>query len=408
MVLIERDGVLHWQTEEDHAGPGTTRHSRRAGRAHWRRGLQGANVLKEVSVPVLEPNEYLRALHDTDRKLNAQCDAGLASVKRLGGGFTCSAEGLRQRYSGRTLVLVHGTFSSSRHFVDELAATDEGRAFLSDALGRYRNQVLVFDHPTLSVSPFLNALDLSRRLAGSTGEIDIVAHSRGGVVVRWWLEALGETVAGANVRAVLVGSPLRGTSLAAPNRIQPLLSVLSNVGSLVSKAAGAAASINPFSMAAFALLKFVARRERNRWGIPPVEDLGSRPSTDAAVAVIPGLHGQAAVSNNFELDRLRKHAPRANVRYHAITANFEPQRAGWNLWQVIREAGPRVGDAFADRIFPAENDLIVDTAHMTSLQDGVDIADVHAFGTQADVHHTNYFRQAATLERLREWLFSGP
>ena len=43
-------------------------------------------------------------------------------------------------------------------------AFDEGRTFLARAAAHY-DRVLAFDHPTLSVSPILNALDLAQALA---------------------------------------------------------------------------------------------------------------------------------------------------------------------------------------------------------------------------------------------------
>jgi len=50
------------------------------------------------------------------------------------------------------------------------------------------------------------------------------------LVVRWWLEAFGKSLSilpDKPVRAVLVGSPLNGTSLAAPDKLQGALSLLS-------------------------------------------------------------------------------------------------------------------------------------------------------------------------------------
>jgi hypothetical protein len=406
VVLVERDGVLLWQTAADLAGTRGGGGLRRSGRRGWRRGLEGARVLKEVTVPVLEPNEYLAALRDTDLHLNKDCDTGLRVVAPSSGRsiFQATTVGLKPSYAGRTLVIVHGTFSSATNVLSELGATESGAQFLSDALKQYKGQVLVFDHPTLSVSPFLNALDLARRLAGITGQLDIIAHSRGGLVTQWWLEVFGETLAGANVRAILAGAPLRGTSLAAPNRIQPLLSVLSNVGHFVERTLKVAAAANPFTLASFALLKFLGRRERNRWGLPPIDGIGSRPGTDAAVAVIPGLQGQSAIANNYELTRLRQAAARPNVRYYAITADFEPERVGWKLWRVIAEFGDRAKDTTTDLIFPGENDLVVDTQHMISLADKRSIADVHAFAPSTNVHHCNYFRQPDTIAHLRTWL----
>lgn len=410
LLLVERDNVLIWTTPFELAATGAGVGPRRRGRRAWRVGrVDGGQVRKRVSVPVLQPNEYLGALRDTDKRLNENCNEGLRWVRETSPGkFEAVGPSIRQKaFTGRTLVLVHGTFVGSSSTLEEYGATLDGRKFLSDALKRYKGQVLVFDHPTLSVSPFLNALELSRALAGTTGELDVIAHSRGGVVVRWWLDVLGESVANAKVRAVLAGSPLRGTSLAAPNRIQPLLSVLSNVGAFAAKALGIAAAAHPFSLASFALLKFVVRREKNRWGIPPIEDLGDRPGTDAAVAVIPGLQGQSAVLNNYELDGLRASAARPNVRYHAVAADFEPERMGWKLWKVISEFGDRSKDAAVDLIFPEANDLVVDTAHMTTLGTAGDIADVLAFEEQIKVCHTNYFRQPEVIDALRAWLKFG-
>lgn len=407
IVLVEKDGVLLWQTAEDLTGADGPGSARRRGRRGLRRGLEGAKLLREVTVPVLQPNEYLGSLRQTDLSLNAKCDAGLRRVRmdtsRKAAKFVAT-DPAAGPFTGRTLLIVHGTFSSSENSLSEYAATEEGARFLSDALTWYDGQVYVFDHPTLSVSPFINALDLARAMAGTTGTLDVIAHSRGGVVVRWWLDVFGETLRDATVRAVLAGSPLKGTSLAAPNRVQPLLNVLSNVGAFAGRTLGLAAAANPFALASMALLKFIVRREKNRWGFPPVKDLGDKTSVGAAVAVIPGLQGQSATSNNFELTRLRTTASRANVKYFAVTANFEPEKIGWKLWKVITEAGTRGKDFAADLIFPAENDLVVDTAHMTSLDDARAITDVHAFGSQTVVHHVNYFRQPETLAAMRKWI----
>ena len=408
LSLVERDGVLLWVFSSDLGNEGARRRFRRRGRRALRRAEPGATVLREVSVPALEPNEYLAALAHTDQHLNQACDEGLRVVQlveRNGSPpFVATRTGLKQGYAGKTLLLVHGTFSSSANTLSEYAATPHGQAFLRDALKRYKGQVLVFDHPTLSVSPFINGIDLARSMAGTAGTLDVVAHSRGGVAVRWWLDVLGDTLGGATVRAILVGTPLKGTSLAAPNRIHPLLSVLSNIGSFVSTTLGLASAANPFALASVALLKFMVRREKNRWGFPPIADLGDRPGVDAAVAVIPGLQGQSAVDNNYELNRLRAAAARANVSYFAVTADYEPERIGWKLWKVITEFGTLAKDAAADRVFPAENDLVVDTAHMTSLAKGRDIVDVHAFSADEQVHHCSYFRHPDTIAAMRKWL----
>jgi hypothetical protein len=93
-----------------------------------------------------------------------------------------------------------------------------------------------------------------------------------------------------------------------------------------------------------------------------------------------------------------------NVTYFAITANFEPERMGWKLWKVITEFGIRATDTVADKVFPSENDLVVDTAHMTYLGENAKIEKVYSFGSQSEVHHCSYFRHPATIDFLRQSL----
>ena len=99
LALVEREGVLLWLPAEEVGSPrygGLRRGARR-------RGLTGPDVgrvVKEVSVSVLEPNQYLSALADTDQRLNPQCDAGLRTVKAApdGQSFVATAEGLKPLY----------------------------------------------------------------------------------------------------------------------------------------------------------------------------------------------------------------------------------------------------------------------------------------------------------------------
>ena len=275
-------------------------------------------------------------------------------------------------------------------------------AFLSDALKAYRGQVLVFDHPTLSVSPFLNALDLGRRLAGTTGWPDVIAHSRGGLVTQWWLEVFGDALAGTQVRAVLAGAPLRGHHLASPARIQPFLSVLSNIGHYVGQSLNLAAAANPFALASLALLRFFGQRERNRWGLPPIDGIGSRPGTHAAVAVIPGLQGQSAVgttpnSRDYGPQRASQHAVlrvcgRLRARAHrleTVEGDFRVRRSGQGRREDASSRVQRSGRGHG----PHDH-----------ARDGRDITDVTQFLAKRTVHHCNYFRQDKTLESLRKWL----
>ncbi|MFO1272011.1 MAG: CHAT domain-containing protein [Rubrivivax sp.] len=79
----------------------------------------------------------------------------------------------------RVLVFLHGTMSSFRGSFGALEAPDgEARAKLRAAYGE---QVYAFEHRTLTESPVKNALDLVACLAPGA-ELDLVSHSRGGLV----------------------------------------------------------------------------------------------------------------------------------------------------------------------------------------------------------------------------------
>ena len=84
-----------------------------------------------------------------------------------------------------------------------LQCNPEGGQLL-DAAQQHYDQVLAFDHYTLSRGPILNALDLARLFAPSKAEIDIVCHSRGGLLTRWFFEVM-DRLLDRKRRAVLVG-----------------------------------------------------------------------------------------------------------------------------------------------------------------------------------------------------------
>ena len=86
---------------------------------------------------------------------------------------------------------------------------------------------------------------------------------------------------------------------------------------------------------------------------------------DALVALIPGLAGQSAVSNNHEINRLRLGPCAVDPMYYVVKSNFETENPGWKFWKNFRKG--RIGDIAADIVFPGKNDLVVDTASMTDL-----------------------------------------
>jgi hypothetical protein len=130
---------------------------------------------------------------------------------------------------GRSLLLVHGTFSNAVGAYKELAASD----FFARVASTYGDRVFAFNHFTLSRTPEENAHMLLEGLPERPVTFDVVTHSRGGLVLRNLVERA--TVFGPLARrfklgrAVLVASPNDGTPLATPRRWDETVGWLANI-----------------------------------------------------------------------------------------------------------------------------------------------------------------------------------
>ncbi len=378
MTVVEQDGVLHLEAEPP--PPRLLGGRRRSARSL---GV-GGTVVRQARMPALGQNQVGAALAALDTRLTPS--RGLRELREDGTLGPATA-----RPEGRLLLLVHGTFSTNDHLVGTLSDTAHGHAFLEWARSAY-DQVLGFDHPTLSVSPILNAHALRQALRASRASIDVIAHSRGGLVARWWAEAFDPSPPTPR-RVVFVASPLNGTGLAAPPNLRGSLSLLANYG----RALGLAAAMLPFTTVVAGLFQVFAS----------ITSLASRtPVIDAAFSMVPGLLAMSRVSNNYELQTQRERAPEVRDRYFAVRANFESQRPGWRFWEVFRGLGDRAADAVADRVFDGPNDLVVDTVSMANFREGLVLPphQILDFGTTDRVHHTNYLEQKETLAFIRRKL----
>ena len=394
--LVDENGTLYWRD-----GIPAREFSHRRSRRGWDTVSEGSLVLPRA-FPILAPNKVIAAVGAIDRRLNPAIDDALHSrlrgLKQTSGGTFELQANARGPFAGRTLLFVHGTFSNAANMLEEFAAPGRpGNEFLQRATrgpNKY-DQVLFFDHPTLAVSPVMNALELGRAMAGTTGSIDVIAHSRGGLVVRWWLEAFGGSLkmTAPGVRAILAGSPLFGTSLAAPDKIQHALSLLSNIGTLAEGVLKLTGAANPFLWVAGKLVEVV---------VSVTGTLARTPIVDGLTALVPGLAGQSRVSNNYELSRLRLGPCAIDPNYFAIVSNFETKDPRWRFWENFRK--DRAMDLATDVIFPKENDLVVDTDSMTDF--GVPKLKLAGaacdFGTSASVWHCSYFREPKAIKYIAD------
>jgi len=398
ITLVEENGVLRWEERAVSVSVGGRRF-RRGGSA-----IVSGQVVRQYDFEKLEPNKIGSLLVTLDDKLTP--NQGLHRVRLVNAGNGEKRAELEKIVTPvatkRALVLVHGTFSNAENTLGELQASADGKKLLSDLIegaGKKYDAVFAFNHPTLSVSPVINALDVARLFGDSPATIDVICHSRGGLVTRWWLEGLnhGRITPG---KVVAVASPLGGTSLAAPPKLRAALNFITNVGRALEAAGTVASAGAPFMIVAVGLVRVITT----------ITGFGANvPLIDAAVAMIPGLASQSRVSNNLELARILRQTSGPLPEYYSVLANFEPPPVGWKFWKLFVKPKERAMDLGADMVFDQENDLVVDTRSMTELFKNGDevvkrIEKVLDLGTRNDVHHTNYFRQPETVKFIRESL----
>lgn len=387
--LVREAGVLRWRV-------GAVSAFGTQPRAGGRASLVVGEVVRQYAFERLAPSQVYSALLGLDRQLTpaAAWGAQVTGLRRLRNGTLEPFANPGEAAKRKVLLFVHGTFSNSEALIDNgLARIPAGARLLAD-LERTYDLVLAFDHPTLSVSPMLNAFDLAALLRPAPASVDIVCHSRGGLVARWYCEAFVPPAM--NRRVIFVGSPLAGTSLAAAPRLRSAIDLLTNVADAL-RTAGELAAATPLFLGTSGLLRVMGA----------VTGLAARtPALDAALALIPGLDAQSRVGNNQELLRLRANTGNADfatgpVRYSMVRSNFEPRDIGWNFLRFFSKPLQRVGDWGADLIFDGHNDLVVDTSSMDEVADGRLVATAHDFGTTDVVHHTNYFVQPQTVAAIR-------
>jgi hypothetical protein len=198
-------------------------------------------------------------------------------------------------------------------------------------------------------------------------------------------------------KCILVGCPLNGTSLAAPDRIRHGLDLLGNF----AKALGNASAVVPMLTVVTGLLKVFGSA---------ISFSANTPAIDALLAMVPGLASMSRVENNEELVRLRQRRPPAGIEYYVVASDFAPEdKRIWQFWKYFTEPirsadkaanllvfrDPKTGD-------PAINDLVVDTGSMTdALGFDLNSASSYLFFERTDhVYHTGYFEHQETIDFL--------
>ncbi|HYW52032.1 MAG TPA: hypothetical protein VE861_15565 [Gemmatimonadaceae bacterium] len=345
-------------------------------------GAIGKKLLKVLVYPITDPllgpigEHFARKWEAKNRAYGVRTFTPENYQAAGAGAFT--AHDWQRMAGGRSLMFVHGTFSTAHGGFMQLPK--ETLATLSE---HYGGRVFAFNHPSLSEDPQSNArkfLELMRA-AGVTLDVDIVCHSRGGLVSRALAERAMTSATDADEfrvgAIVFVGTPNAGTLLAHPDHMMSMIDRYTTAFNILPTG-----PVEEILEAIVTTVKIIAH---------------------ATMKALDGLMSMNPAGDYLETINKPGDSP---TRYYAIAANFEPNTPTTApLRTVIKH---KVGDAVVDRIFKdAHNDLVVPT-------DGVFTAGGPTFplGTEAclvfpaerSIWHSAYFEQPETTDRLRQWL----
>jgi hypothetical protein len=272
--------------------------------------------------------------------------------------------------AGPALLMVHGTFSRSHTAFGGLP-----KDFVAGLHQRYQGRVFAFDHYTLSEDPRQNVEWLLGQLPdGVSLDLDVVCHSRGGLVSRVLAErqaelSLGSRHLGLN-KVVFVGAPNAGTVLTDTKHLGDLIDSYTNI------------------------LNFFPDN-----GVTEVLQGVITVMKQLAVGALKGLPGLESMlpGGPFLQDWLNR-GPKGAELYYAIASNYEPTQPGLAAWAKNR---------LMDRVFDhAANDLVVPTLGVYEGNGSAlfPIADHHVFPPTAGIQHGGYFPSPATQQQIMGWL----
>jgi hypothetical protein len=273
---------------------------------------------------------------------------------------------------GRSLLFVHGTFSTSHGSFGGIG--EESMTALASAYGQ---RMLALDHPTLSVDPVENARELAQRVPrGVPLEMDVLCHSRGGLVARAIAGEMGGLVPDLSIRRIVfVGTPNLGTPLADPQHMGAFVDRITALLNLIPP--------GPWS-AVVDVLESV---------LEVVKILGQ--------GALGGLPGLASMNPKGNFIRGINTPGGAGPLHYAVDADFEPTGSLADLWRL---PGKLVDKVFDDQ----PNDAVVPSKGVWSAgQDtGFPVTEDRRLHLPSErgVWHCSYFTQPAVTEALLGWL----
>lgn len=271
----------------------------------------------------------------------------------------------RSRVNDPFLLLIHGTFSSTYGGFDSLLSDP---SWLSAAVRTYGDNIIAFDHPTVSVTPDVNAVNLLNALpAEQPLDVDVICHSRGGLVSRALMTpGLAQGIPTPRVdKLIHVAVPNNGTPLANAGRWRDLLNIFTNALALLPT--------GPVTVSISVVMEVVKQ---------------------VGTGVFERLDGLAAMAteNNPWLTDLNKNAAPKGAR--AVRSDYNPV-PGFNPINALNR--------LADGFFASTNDLVVPTDGVARAGKFV-IPDPLVITTPSSVWHCSYFAEPAIRKTISTWL----
>jgi hypothetical protein len=277
--------------------------------------------------------------------------------------------------SGRALLLLHGTFSTAGAAFASLEP--QTYAALREV---YRDRIFAFEHPSLHHDPQHNIARLLDMLPPDAKlDLDIIAHSRGGLVGRELTERLHDHARGDREitirRAIFVAAPNLGTILTDPDHGITMLDRYTNLLTSLPD--------NAYTLTMEGVLMLV------------------KLVLHGSLKALPGL--QSMLPGGPFLDRLAR-SPRSSTEYYALAANFTPTSAS-----LLQRFGYVVADKLIDGVFGEDNDGVVPTRgalHGPPASPNFPIpADRrHVFASADLINHCNFFASPVVNDKIRMWL----
>lgn len=343
------------------------------------RGLTGAigkKLLKVLVFPLVDPligkvgDYFAHKWEEKKRPYRVRSFTPDDYASREAG--TLDDEGWRKLSEGRALLFVHGTLSRTHTGFGRLP-----REYVEQLNRQYGDRVFGFDNYTLSEDPKQNVEWLARQIPdGATLDLDIVCHSRGGLVSRVLAEKQSELSLGSKTlrigKVVFVATPNSGTPLTDGKYIGDLIDTYTN------------------------LLNFFPDT-----GVVEALEGVITVTKQVALATLKGLEGlQAMTPKSPFLAQYLNQGSKGDQKYFALGSNYEPTELGLATFR----------DRTMDWVFDkAANDLVVPEAGVYG-ENGSGLFPIenrHLFVAADAIPHTRFFANEVARQKISEWLAAG-